>query len=119
MEFWPIFEKWSMADYKNAVAMCTGLRSSVHHFMRIHTSKSTQLCQMKLAIVHLFNNFKKKKMIQIKKSVRFRLQSRKTTDPVTGKIVPKSLLLRQTYRVINKLTHRSGSMGCKYSEGQR
>ncbi len=28
-------------------------------------------------------------MIQIKKSVRFRLQSRKTTDPVTGKIVPK------------------------------
>ena len=89
MEFWPIFEKWSMADYKNAVAMCTGLRRSVHHFMRIHTCKSTQLCQMKLAIVHLFNNFKKKKMIQIKKSVRFRLQSRKTTDPVTGKIVPK------------------------------
>ena len=28
MEFWPIFEKWSMADYKNAVAMCTGLRRS-------------------------------------------------------------------------------------------
>ena len=89
MEFWPIFEKWSMADYKNAVAMCTSLRRSVHHFMRIHACKSTQLCQMKLAIVHLFNNFKKKKMIQIKKSVRFRLQSRKTTDPVTGKIVPK------------------------------
>ena len=46
-------------------------------------------------------------MIQIKKSVRFRLQSRKTTDPVTGKIVPK------------KLTHRSGPMGWRNSEGQR
>ncbi len=59
MEFWPIIEKWSMADYKNAVAMCTGLRRSVHHFMRIYACKSTQLCQMKLAIVHLFNIKKK------------------------------------------------------------
>ena len=47
-------------------------------------------------------------MIQIKKSVRFRLQSRKTTDPVTGKIVPKkkNLLIVMVVCYCGKRTDR-------------
>ena len=56
MEFWPFLKKSEYGRLQKCIRYVHKFKKISHHFMRIHACKSTQLCQMKLAIVHLFNN---------------------------------------------------------------
>ena len=56
MEFWPFLKKTEYGRLQKCIRYVHKFKKISHHFMRIHACKRTQLCQMKLAIVHLFNN---------------------------------------------------------------